>query len=65
MQSVELSQQQSGRMAELPEDYPVLVVPRTPVVRKPTGRILRINQNGRLTAARRRLAVVAPERLTT
>lgn len=52
METVELSQQQSARMAELPEDYRVVGVDHSaPVVRKPTGQILRIQQNGRLTAA--------------
>ena len=53
METVELSQQQSARMAELPEDYRVVGVERrTPLVRKPTGQIIRIQHNGRLTAAR-------------
>jgi hypothetical protein len=65
METVELSQQQSARMAELPEDYRVVGVDHNaPLVRKPTGQILRIQQNGRLTAAtiaaRRRLATTAP-----
>jgi hypothetical protein len=69
METVELSQQQSARMAELPEDYRVVGVEhRTPLVRKPTGQIIRIQPNGRLiaatVAARRRLAAVARERLT-
>jgi hypothetical protein len=61
METVELSQQQSARMAELPEDYRVVGVERNaPLVRKPTGQIIRIQQNGRLSAvtiaARRKLA---------
>jgi hypothetical protein len=69
MEIVELSQQQSARMAELPEDYRVVGAEhRTPLVRKPTGQIIRIQPNGRLiaatVAARRRLAAVARERLT-
>ena len=65
METVELSQQQSARMAELPEDYRVVGVERrTPLVRKPTGQIIRIGQNGRLTAAtdaaRRRVAAASP-----
>jgi hypothetical protein len=65
METVELSQQQSARMAELPEDYRVVGVDHSaPLVRKPTGQILRIQQNGRLTAAtiaaRRRLATTSP-----
>ena len=64
METVELSQQQSARMAELPEDYRVVGVERrTPLVRKPTGQIIRIQQNGRLAAAtiapRRRLAAAS------
>jgi len=67
METVELSQQQSARMAELPEDYRVVGVERrTPLVRKPTGQIIRIQQNGRMTAAtiaaRRKLAAVARQR---
>ena len=65
METVELSQQQSARMAELPEDYRVVGVDHSaPLVRKPTGEILCIQQNGRLTAAtiaaRRRLATTSP-----
>ena len=42
MEIVELSQQQSARMAELPEDYRVVGVERrTPLLRKPTGQISR------------------------
>ena len=51
MEVVELSQQQSARMAELPEDYRVVGVERrTPVVLKPSGQIIRIQQDGRMTA---------------
>ena len=69
VETVELSQQQSARMAELPEDYGVVGVERrTPLVRKPSGQIIRIQQNGRLTAAtitaRRRLAATTRQRLT-
>jgi hypothetical protein len=61
METVELSQQQSARMAELPEDYRVVGVERNaPLMRKPAGQIIRIQQNGRLSAvtiaAGRRLA---------
>ena len=68
MQAVELSQQQRARMAELPEDYRVVGVARTaPLVRKPSGQIIRIQQNGRVTtattAARRRLAAWSPRAL--
>ncbi len=39
-------------MAELPEDYRVVGVERrAPLVRKTTGQIIRIQQNGRLTPA--------------
>ena len=67
MEAVELSQHQSARMAELPEDYRVVGVERTtPLVRKPTGQIIRIQQNGRVTAAtmaaRRRLAAITRQR---
>ena len=52
MEAVELSQQQSACMAELPEDYRVLGVERrAPLVRKPSGQIIRIQQDGRLIAA--------------
>ena len=69
METVELSVQQSVRMAELPEDYRVVGVERrAPLVRKPTGEIMRIPQSGRLIAAtvavRRRLSAVAGQRLT-
>ena len=61
MQTVELTQRQSLRIAELPEDYRVVGADGSaPLVRKPTGQVLRIQQNGRLTAAttaaKRRLA---------
>jgi hypothetical protein len=64
METVELGQQKSARMAELPEGYRVVGVElRTPLVRKPTGQIIRIQQNGRVTAAttaaRHRLVAVA------
>jgi hypothetical protein len=68
METVELSRQ-SARMAEPPEDYRVVGVEhRTPLVRKPTGQIIRIEHNGRMTAAtiaaRSRLAAVARQRPT-
>ena len=51
MHTVELSQQQSLRIAELPEDYLVVGVDRCgPLVRKPTGQIIRIHEDGCLTA---------------
>ena len=69
METVELSRQQSACMAELPEDYRVVGVERrTPLVRKPSGQIIRIQQNGRVTAAttaaRRGLAAVARQQPT-
>jgi hypothetical protein len=64
VQSIELSEQQTLRIAELPEDYRVVGFDRrAPLIRKPTGQILRIQQNGRLIAAttadKRGLAVPA------
>jgi hypothetical protein len=61
METMKLTDQQSLRIAELPEDYRVVGVDRrSPLVRKPTGQVLRIRQNGRIIAAtvgaRRRLA---------
>jgi hypothetical protein len=61
MQTLKLTDQQSLRIAELPESYRVIGVDRSaPFVRKPTGQLLRIQQDGRLTAAtadaKRRLA---------
>jgi hypothetical protein len=59
--TVQLTDQQSLRIAELPHDYRVVGVDGViPMVRKPSGQILRIEQNGRLTratiAAKRMLA---------
>src|SRR5437016_14263746 len=52
METLMLTDQQALRIAELPEDYRVVGVDRSaPFVRKPTGQILRIQQNGKLTAA--------------
>jgi hypothetical protein len=60
METMRLTDQQGLRIAKLPEDYLVGVDGSTPLVRKPTGQLLRIQQNGRLIAAtraaRRRLA---------
>jgi hypothetical protein len=51
METVELSQQ-CARMAELPEGYWVVGVERrAPLVRAPGEQIIRIQQDGRLTAA--------------
>jgi hypothetical protein len=48
-------------MAELPEDCRVVGVERrTPLVRKPSGQIIRIQQNGRVTAERSRLGPGQP-----
>jgi hypothetical protein len=65
METMRLTDQQSLRIAELPEDYRVVGVDgSTPLVRKPTGQLLRIQQNDRLIAAtraaRRRLAGRTP-----
>ena len=67
MEPMRLTDQQSFRIAELPESYRVIGVDGVaPFVRKPTGQVLRIQQNGRLVAAtteaKRRLAVRADER---
>jgi hypothetical protein len=52
LETVELSTQQRLRIAELREDYRVMGVDGSaPLVRKPTGQVLRIQHNGRLTAA--------------
>jgi hypothetical protein len=52
MQTLKLTHQQNFRITELPENYRVVGIDRgAPVVRKPTGQILRVQQNGRLTAA--------------
>jgi hypothetical protein len=64
VETLELSRKQRRRIAELPEDYRIIGVDRrAPLVRKPTGQILRIQHNGRLSAAtaadKRRLAVPA------
>jgi hypothetical protein len=57
METIALSQQQSLRIAELPEDYRVVGInDREPLVRKPTGQVLRVRQDGRLIAANRGLA---------
>jgi hypothetical protein len=52
METVRLTDQQSLRIADLPENYWVVGVDRSaPFVRKPTGQLMRIQQNGRLTVA--------------
>ena len=61
METLTLTDQQRVRIAELPEDYRVIGIDRSaPFVRKPSGQILRIQQNGHLIAAtiaaKRRLA---------
>ena len=61
METMRLTDQQSLRIAELPEDYWVIGVDSSaPTVCKPTGELLRIQQNGRPAAAtaeaKRRLA---------
>jgi hypothetical protein len=60
METMKLTDQQSVRIAELPEEYRVVGIDRTaPLVRKPTGQILRIQPNGRLIAA----TIAAKQRL--
>ena len=61
METTKLTDQQSLRIAELPASYRVVGVDRSaPLVRKPTGQLLRIQPNGRLivatVGAKRRLA---------
>ena len=52
METVRLTDQQSLRIADLPESYRVVGVDRSaPFVRKPTGQLMRIQQDGRLTVA--------------
>jgi len=52
METVELIRQQSACTAELPEEYRVVGDERrTSPVRKPSGQIIRIQQDGRMTAA--------------
>jgi hypothetical protein len=52
MEMLALTDQQSRRVAELPDDYRVVGVDRAaPLVRKPNGQIVRIQANGRLVAA--------------
>jgi hypothetical protein len=52
LETLELTERQSARIAELPEDYRVVGVERkAPLVRKPTGQIVRIQQDGRLTSS--------------
>ena len=47
-----LTDQQRLRLEELPDDYRVVGVDRrAPLVRKPNGQVVRIQQNGRLIAA--------------
>jgi hypothetical protein len=52
METVKLTGQQSLRIAELPADYRVVGIDHSaPLVRKPSGQLLRIQPNGRLVAA--------------
>ncbi len=67
METGELSQQQSARMAELPEDYRVVGVERrAPLARRPTGQIIshaptgRPPDRGHDRGPRRRPATVSP-----
>ena len=57
---MQLTEQQSLRIAELPHGYRVVGLDgATPMVREPTGQLVRIEQNGELTTpdaeAKRRL----------
>jgi hypothetical protein len=52
VETIKLTDQQSLRIADLPTDYRVVGVDSSAaLVCKPTGEIMRIQQNGRLTAA--------------
>jgi hypothetical protein len=52
METLRLTDQQGLRIAELPEEDRVIGIDGSaPYVRKPSGQILRIQQNGDLTAA--------------
>ncbi len=61
METTKLTAQQSLSIADLPDSYRVVGVDRSALfVRKPTGQLMRIQRDGRLTvatsAAQRRLA---------
>jgi hypothetical protein len=61
METMTLTEQQRLHIAELPADYRMIGVDRSaPFVRKATGRIMCIQQNGTLTSA----TVAAERRLT-
>jgi hypothetical protein len=61
LETVELSTKQRLRIAELPEGYRVIGVDGSaPLVRKPTGQVLRVQHNGRLTAATIRARAGSP-----
>jgi len=52
MPQTTLTDEQRMRLAELPDDYRMIGVDRSaPLVRNPTGQLMRVQQNGRLTAA--------------
>jgi hypothetical protein len=52
VETMKLTEQQSLRIRDLPADYRVVGVDRSaPFVRKPTGQLMRIEQDGRLTTA--------------
>ena len=52
METVRLTDQQSLRIADPPEDYRVVGADHSaPFVRKPTGQLMRIQQDGRMTVA--------------
>jgi len=62
METLTLTDQQGLCIAELPEDYRVIGIDqRAPFVREPTGQVMRIQQNGNLTAA----TTAAKDRLAT
>ena len=63
---MKLTEQQSLRIRELPADYRIVGVDRSaPFVRRPRGKLMRIQQDGRLTtatvAAERSLAAQATD----
>lgn len=61
METIKLTEQQGLRIAALPENYRVVGVDESAAfVRKPTGQLMCIQQNGRLTVA----AVAAKRRLS-
>lgn len=52
METVKLTEQQSLRISDLPAGYRIVGVDHSaPFVRKPTGQLMRIQRDGRLTTA--------------